>query len=1321
MASESEKSSSPALDATGEFFSVGTPLHAVKAGYIRRRADDLLVEAVRAGRYAHVLAPHRTGKTSLIAAAAARVDSDAMRVAIVDLQQLAPKESEGEAGRWFYSFAYRLLRQLRIRFDLQEWWQDKSMLTNAHRLLDFYSEVVLPNVDERIVVFVDALEVLETLSFGNLLLASVRAAHDARSMDPDFQRLTFVLVGDSDPHRMADDVTRSPFHVGQAIQLNDFSRSQLGHYANELGLPADKSEQALDRIFYWTGGHPYITQKLCRAVARATVDEHPDLDEFVDRIVRQQLLGRMATQNEPHLSHIHRLIVGDKQREKLLNCYGRLRKGVAVQTDLGAPAQRRLLSVGLVVLDDDGTLRPRNRIYEQVFTARWANENLPSRFRFYAYAAGLMLLAVAIPFWYTQLLPEPYVRVLTDIDSPPADAQTAWSNFRSFPGHVEAADQVFRSYLVERAARSGVEAEVRSLAALADTVASEERLGDAILAGFFDREMRAALREERRDDALLSSLQALKFSTARRRQRAAALIGPDYPLLLDTLNPASSMSLSYDPENNIVSRLRGSSVEQWSIESTEIRPAPYWELVALDVEPLLRRVVVDADGAVRQIGLTLNVSHPRVDDLLIRLTAPSGKAVTIDPGVERSSTNEEIRIPSAQVRELVGEDLPGTWSLSIRDRVPGVGGHLVAWTLQLNAQGLVEEFQRGLNIPNPVDVPASDVWIDAGGRFAAARSPRGDGVRLWDLAFAKPLGAIATTPGEMLVGLDSNGQRVVAATQDSAHVYDVTSGSLLYRLPINGGAGAMRVLPDSSLLFVASHGDERTTYEMWSIGDGTRVRSMTQDVSPRLETVSGDGRYVATADSDRAVRVWDFDSGELRAQVNLRFEASSIALSYDGQSLAAVYPGRGLSQWRIDTPSTPVFEELGDGDWRIRFSKAGNLSLSGRPGVGYQLRRSVDGAPVGPILGVGEAPGAAFAFSNDETQLVTPYGDSGLRLWTLPLDNAMDVLPDADPRAFAFDMPMAVTPDGRRLVSADREGHLHIVELSDGSEVLPQADELNYIGHDAPVQRLAVSQDGSHAATFADDGLRLWSLESGLPLHKVDELENAEVSALRFSPDGSRVAALTTTRLYLLRVSDAAIESVLDFVEPQQSVTFRGSDKLFVGGSGGTLQSVERLAEGQWSRRPVWQGDNALTELLISPDEATLIIADAQSTLYQLDLATNELRGDTITLPSSITELSHAPAGGTFVARTERFVHLLDASTLGVLWRDAVLIPRTARGAKLRVESFDSFRLPVIVDGRLSVHRIQFAGGDSTGLFGNPNDLYEQWTTRLGLTDAVYD
>ena len=210
------------VDSGGEFFSVGPALHAVRAGYVRRRADEQLFETMVAGRYAHVLAPERSGKSSLIAATAARLENQGFKVATLDLAQLSDRDGGKDPGRWYYSVAYRLLRQLRVRYDLQAWWQDKSFLSSRQRLFEFYSEVILQFVSERIVIFVDEIQCIEDLSYADQFLTSIRAAHNARTTDPDFSRLSFVLLGECDPVSLMSEAELSPFNITQQIQLDDF-------------------------------------------------------------------------------------------------------------------------------------------------------------------------------------------------------------------------------------------------------------------------------------------------------------------------------------------------------------------------------------------------------------------------------------------------------------------------------------------------------------------------------------------------------------------------------------------------------------------------------------------------------------------------------------------------------------------------------------------------------------------------------------------------------------------------------------------------------------------------------------------------------------------------------------------------------------------------------------------------------------------------------------------------------------------------------------------------------------------------------------------
>ena len=604
MASESKDNTS----ATGEFFSVGTPLHAVRAGYVRRRADDQLFETVRAGNYAHVLAPERSGKSSLIAATAARLEAAGRKIAILDLEQIGDRDGGADSGRWYYSVAYRLLRQLRIRYDLQSWWHDKSFLSNRQRLFEFYSEVVLQHVEGNIVVFVDEIQCIEELPFADQLLASIRAAHNARTTDPDFSRLTFVLLGECDPVNLVREAELSPFNVTQQVLLNDFARSDLDLFESELCRSHSDAKAALDRIFYWTGGQAYLSQKLARAVAREPVGE--DIDALVDRLATTQLAGRAALHSEPHMSHIHRAIVNDiKRREALLNLYGKVRKGIKVAADLGSASQDALIALGLLVIDDDFNLKVRNRLYEWVFTARWANENLPTRLKVPAMVMGGVLLFAMIPFWYSQWLPGPYVRTLTSAEVALPVAVEAYENFRSFPGHAGTADNLYRNFLQRRAAAAIDEAEILQLANLAEDLPNSGRLADLFVAAFWDRASGRAVRQEDRDTALLAKIQSFVLATPLRRQRASSLIGEDYPLLLTTLPAMPAGTTVFDPVGMMLTTAVGAQISQYSYTPQGVQTRATWPMTALEVSPLVRRVIVDRQGAVSRVGLTLNISH----------------------------------------------------------------------------------------------------------------------------------------------------------------------------------------------------------------------------------------------------------------------------------------------------------------------------------------------------------------------------------------------------------------------------------------------------------------------------------------------------------------------------------------------------------------------------------------------------------------------------------------------------------------------------------------------------------------------------------------
>jgi len=1319
------------LDSTGEFFSVGVPLHAVRAGYVRRRADDLLYETVASGRYAHVLAPDRSGKSSLIAATAARLEASGCKIAILDLEQIGVRDGGSDPGRWYYNVAYRLLRQLRIRYDLQTWWHDKSILSNRQRLLEFYSEIVLQFVPERVVVFVDEIQCIEALPFADQLLASIRAAHNARTTDPDFSRLAFVLLGECDPVSLVSEQELSPFNVTQPVPLDDFTREELDIFATELNLDHAHATVALDRIYHWTRGQPYLSQKLARQVARDGVDD--DVVASIDRLATTRLAGRAALHSEPHMSHIHRVIVNDEERkEPLLNLYGRIRKGVEVIADLGSPLQRRLMAVGLIEIDHDGSLRVRNRLYESVFTARWANENLPTRLRIPAMVAGIILLFALLPFWYTQWLPRPYMSVLTSVTVELGAAQAAYENLRSFPGHADTADNLFRGFVEQRAALATSPEEIDAVVALSRDLPNVGRMPDTLLADYWDRQASAALAAENRDVALLATLESLVQPTTRRRQRAAVLISDDYPLLLASLPPQQGSTTVFDPDSMLLTSAEGAGISQWSYATQELHQRESWNVTALEVVPLVRRVIVDREGQVGRIGLTLNISHARLSDLRIKIIAPSGRAVEIETGLERASSNEDIQIPSAQLRDFIGESLIGTWSISVRDESLGVAGQLVGWNLKLNSQGTVEDFQRGLNIPDPVERETDNVWFDASGRYAIARAMQSDSARIWDLAFAEPVRAISVNENETLIGLDAAAHRLVTATQDGVNLWDTASGDRLASLPVGVASASAVLTTDGAYLFAEHRGDIETRLELWSLEQGEIVAELVVAGVPALVATDPSGSRVAVADYDHAVRVWDFATGELLAQIDLPVQPSAIHLAAGGETLGIVHGESGVSLWSISRPQSPLLQEAAVGNWQLVFSPSGAAVLAGRAETGFQIYSSRDGRLVGPPIGVRSSAGPAtmLAFSENE-QIVFTGNPTGLsRFW-----RATEIPPVAEGGMAESDHPlwqpsadrvMAALRGGRGMVIGDPAGHVHV--LSGGAslaEVQAMSEDVSFVGHNAEVMRLSVDRSGTLIASAAtDNSIRVWNVQSGQPLSWITELEGDAVDKLLFSPDMTMLAVLRGTSLGVYNVADGSVAAEFELGEMHRSLAYASDNHIYAGGESGTLRVISRDADGAWSMQQLWQGGSAIRQLAASPRGEYLVLVDQAGLASQFILAEGRVGGQALDVPGTVEEIAFGHSGARAYFRTARWTHRITLGINGLHWVDSVFSPKPLNGARIVFgpegsNAANRAYLPAARNGFIELVELGFPGAENPGLFGNREELLAEWRQRLGERQPI--
>ena len=379
-----------------DFYQDKGTLPADAPSYVARPADEQVLALCRTGGLGYVLAPRQTGKSSLVARARRVLADEGIPSAFVDLTAIG--SSGVSADQWYLSLLEEVREQLALDLDLVAWWQDRAHVTAVKRLGDFLRDEVVGRREGPVALFVDEIDTTLGLPFStDDFFAALRAVHNARAMDPALRRLAIVLLGVAAPSDLIADPRRTPFNVGEAVDLGDLSRDAAGVLVCGLTGAADPGA-VLDRVLWWTDGHPRLTQHLCRAVATAGPPSPPAVDE----VVAGALLGT-AGESDETLKGVRRQAERDPRARSWLPIYRDTLRGKAPAVDWTDDAQLRARLVGLVKGERGERLRPRNRIFAQVFGPPWVRARLrrdPTRRLALAALAALVVVTAGTVAWY---------------------------------------------------------------------------------------------------------------------------------------------------------------------------------------------------------------------------------------------------------------------------------------------------------------------------------------------------------------------------------------------------------------------------------------------------------------------------------------------------------------------------------------------------------------------------------------------------------------------------------------------------------------------------------------------------------------------------------------------------------------------------------------------------------------------------------------------------------------------------------------------------------------------------------------------------------
>lgn len=297
-------------------YQVGGSLAIHNQTYVVRQAEHDLYQALLAGEFCYVFNARQMGKSSLRLRVKHRLQAEGWSCAGIDVTAIGSQSTTPQ--QWYKSIADQLLEGFDLveQVNLKTWWQDKSDRSLVDRLRQLIKDILtVYRPEQSLCIFIDEIDSVLSLNFPiDDFFALIRFLYNQRAENPIYQRLTFALFGVATPSDLIQDPTRTPFNIGKAIELRGFQLQEALPLTQGFeGFPNPTA--ILAEILHWTGGQPFLTQKVCRLVIEKGSNGESKEDQvillskishtLIESLVQSWIINNWEATDEPeHLKTI---------------------------------------------------------------------------------------------------------------------------------------------------------------------------------------------------------------------------------------------------------------------------------------------------------------------------------------------------------------------------------------------------------------------------------------------------------------------------------------------------------------------------------------------------------------------------------------------------------------------------------------------------------------------------------------------------------------------------------------------------------------------------------------------------------------------------------------------------------------------------------------------------------------------------------------------------------------------------------------------------------------------------------------------------------